>query len=110
MLSLCLGIQRCLRGTALGFCLRVIVNEKSLNLEKTTSSVLSVLLLIIVLNVQKIFAVVTKSDGIISVLFKTLIEICQSGFCKFVILTTDIFLKNRKLFQYFLVTTVFTEK
>ena len=28
--------------TPLGFCLRVIVNEKPLNLEKTTSSVLSV--------------------------------------------------------------------
>ena len=32
--------------TSLGFCLRVIVNEKPLDLEKTTSSVLSVLLLI----------------------------------------------------------------
>ena len=30
----------------LGLCLRVIVNEKPLNLEKTTSNVLSVLLLI----------------------------------------------------------------
>jgi len=30
----------------MGFCLRVIVNEKLLNLEKTTSSALSVLLLI----------------------------------------------------------------
>ena len=35
-----------MRVTPLGFCLRVIVNEKLLNLEKTTSSVLSVLLLI----------------------------------------------------------------
>ena len=35
-----------MRLTPLGFCLRVIVNEKPLNLEKTTSSVLSVLLLI----------------------------------------------------------------
>ena len=35
-----------MRVTPLDFCLRVIVNEKSLNLEKTTSSVLSVLLLI----------------------------------------------------------------
>ena len=34
--------------TPLGFCLRVIVNEKPRNLEKTTSSVLSVLLLIYV--------------------------------------------------------------
>ena len=41
MLSLCLVIQRGMR-----FCLRVIVNEKPLNLEKTTSSVLSILLLI----------------------------------------------------------------
>ena len=35
-----------MRVTPLGFCLRVIVNEKPLNLVKTTSSVLSVLLLI----------------------------------------------------------------
>ena len=46
MLSLCLVIQRGMRITSLGFCLRVIVNEKPLNLEKTTSSVLSILLLI----------------------------------------------------------------
>ena len=37
-----------MRVTALGFRLRVIVNEKSLNLEKTTSSAQSVLLLIYV--------------------------------------------------------------
>jgi len=43
MLSLCLVIQRCLRGTPLCFCLGVIVNEKSLNLEKTASSVISVI-------------------------------------------------------------------
>ena len=42
MLSLCLVIQGGMRKTPLGFCLRVIVNEKPLNLEKTTSSVLSV--------------------------------------------------------------------
>ena len=41
MLSLCLIIQFRLRGTPLGFCLRVIVNEKPLNLE--TFSVLSVI-------------------------------------------------------------------
>ena len=35
-----------MRVTPLGFCLRVIVNEKLLNLEKTTSSVLSVLFLV----------------------------------------------------------------
>ena len=35
-----------IRVTHLGICLKVIVNEKPLNLEKTTSSVLSVLLLI----------------------------------------------------------------
>ena len=35
-----------MRVISLGFCFRVIVNEKPLNLEKTTSSVLSVLLLI----------------------------------------------------------------
>ena len=39
-------IQRCLRGTPLGFCLRVILKEKPINLEKATFSVLSVLLLI----------------------------------------------------------------
>ena len=44
-LSLCIVIQRCMRVTPLGFCLRVFVNEKRLNLEKTTSSVLSVLLI-----------------------------------------------------------------
>ena len=46
MLYLCLVIQRCLRGTPLGFCLRVIVNEKPPNVKKTTPSVLSTLLLI----------------------------------------------------------------
>ena len=45
--SLCLVIQRDmrLRVISLGFCLRVVVNEEPLDLEKTTSSVLSVLLL-----------------------------------------------------------------
>ena len=38
--------QSCLRRTPLGFCLRVIVNEKPLILGKTTSIVLSVFLLI----------------------------------------------------------------
>ena len=33
-------------GTPLGFCLRVIGNEKPLNIEKTISGVLSVLLLV----------------------------------------------------------------
>ena len=42
MLSLCLAIKRFLRGTSLGFCLRVIVNEKPLNLEKMRCSVLSI--------------------------------------------------------------------
>ena len=36
--------------TPLGYCFRVIVNEKPLNLEKTTTSVLSVLLLIYVID------------------------------------------------------------
>jgi len=45
MLSLCLLIQHCLCGTPLGFCLKVIVDKKPLNLEKTASGVLSVLLL-----------------------------------------------------------------
>ena len=43
---LCLVIQRSMHVTPLGFCLGVIVNEKLLNLDKTTSSVLSVVLLI----------------------------------------------------------------
>ena len=46
MLSLRLLIQRGMRITPLGICLRIMVNDKPLNLEKTTSSVLSVLLLI----------------------------------------------------------------
>ena len=46
MLSLCLVSQRNMRVTPLGFYLRVIVNEKRLNLEKTISSVLPVLLLV----------------------------------------------------------------
>ena len=45
-LSLCLVIQPSMRVTPLGFCLRVIVNEKLQNLEKMRSTVLSVLLLI----------------------------------------------------------------
>ena len=45
MLSLGLVIKRGIRLTSLSLCLRVFVNEKPLNLEKTTSSVLSVLLL-----------------------------------------------------------------
>ena len=35
--------MRCLRGTPLFFCLRIIVNENPINLEKTTSSFQSVL-------------------------------------------------------------------
>ena len=31
MFSLCLVIHRCMRGTPLGFCLMVIVNEKPLS-------------------------------------------------------------------------------
>ena len=45
MLSLCLVLQRGMRVTPWSFYLRVIVNEKPLNLKKTTSSVLSVLLI-----------------------------------------------------------------
>ena len=45
MLFLCLFIQRGMRVTPLGFCLRVIVNEKPLNLKKTTFSVLFVILI-----------------------------------------------------------------
>ena len=43
-LSLYVVIQRCLRGTPLSFCFRVIVIEKHLIFEKTTSSVLFILL------------------------------------------------------------------
>jgi len=46
MLFQCLVIQRGIHVAPSGFCLRIIVNEKLLNLEKTTSSVLYVLLLI----------------------------------------------------------------
>ena len=45
-LSLCIVIQRDMHVTSLGFCLRVIVYEKPQNLEKTTSKVLSLLVLI----------------------------------------------------------------
>ena len=45
-LSLCLVILRKMRVTPLSVCLRFIIYEKPLNLEKTTSNVLSVLLLI----------------------------------------------------------------
>ena len=41
-----------MRETHLGLCLRVIVHEKPLKLEKTTSSVLSVLLLIYGFNLE----------------------------------------------------------
>ena len=43
MLSLCMFFQCSMRVTPSGFCLRVVANEKSFNLEKTTSSVLSVM-------------------------------------------------------------------
>ena len=52
MLSLCLVIQRDIPVTHFGFCLSVIVNEKPLSVEKTTSSVLSVCLFIYVSNYQ----------------------------------------------------------
>ena len=45
MLSFCLVIQLSMRVTPLGLCLMVIVNEKPLNLEKTTFSVISVMLI-----------------------------------------------------------------
>ena len=45
MLSPYLVIQRSMRATPLGFCLRVIVNETYINLEKTTSIVPSVILI-----------------------------------------------------------------
>ena len=44
--SLCLVIQRCLRGTPLGLCLQSYCKRTTLNLEEKTSSVLSALLLI----------------------------------------------------------------
>ena len=46
ILCLCLVIQPSMRISTLGFCLRVLMNIKPLKLKKTTSSVLSVLLLI----------------------------------------------------------------
>ena len=42
MLFLCLVIQHSMCVTSSGLCPRVIVNEKPLDLEKTTTSVLSV--------------------------------------------------------------------
>ena len=48
MLSPYLVIQRSMRATPLGFCLRVIVIKIPLNLKKKTTSVLTVLLLIYV--------------------------------------------------------------
>ena len=45
ILSFYLVIKLCLHGTPLGSCLRVIVNEKPPNLEKTTPSVLTVILI-----------------------------------------------------------------
>ena len=55
MLSLCLVIQRGMRVTPLGVRLRVIVKEKPLNLENTTSSVLSVLFLIYAFSIVTLF-------------------------------------------------------
>ena len=51
MLSLCLVTQRGMRVTPLGFFFRIILKEKPQNLEKTTSSVLFVLLLIYALHI-----------------------------------------------------------
>ena len=47
-LSLCLVIQRSMRVTPLGFCLRTILNKIPLNLERTTSRVLSLLCFMVV--------------------------------------------------------------
>ena len=57
MISLCLVIQLGMRVTPLCSCLRFIVNEKSLNLENTTFSVLPVLLLIYVQRFLDIFII-----------------------------------------------------
>ena len=56
--------------TSLGFCLRVVVNEKTLNLEKTTSIVLSVLMIIYDWTIYflVIDTVHTISDWIVSLL------------------------------------------
>ena len=55
-IPLCITRQReRMRVIHLGLCLRDIVNEKPINLEKTTSSVLSVLLLLYVTNNQRLF-------------------------------------------------------
>ena len=53
MLSLCLVTQRGMRVTSLGFWLMVILNEKTLNLEKATSNVHSVFLLFYVVNIHR---------------------------------------------------------
>ena len=63
MLSLCIAVLRSIRVTPLGLCLRVIVNEKkTLNLIKTTSSVLSVLFSIYVYN-HKLFCCYYRCTG-----------------------------------------------
>ena len=49
-----LQLRESMRITSLGFCLRFIVNEKPLNLEKTTSRVISVLLLIYVYIIYRV--------------------------------------------------------
>ena len=51
MLSLRLVVQCSMRVTILGFCLRVIVKEKPLTLEKTTS-ICIVILLFLLLQIQ----------------------------------------------------------
>ena len=61
MLSFCLVIQRGMRVTPLSLYLRVIVYEKNPNLEKTISSVISVLLLIYGSNFKQLVPdVITK--------------------------------------------------
>ena len=53
-------VLRGMRVTPLGFCLSVIVNEKPLDLERTTPSVLSVLFLIYVLNHYKLLSQIDR--------------------------------------------------
>ena len=58
-----------IRVTHLGICLKVIVNEKPLNLEKTTSSVLSVLLLIC--NLYDLQAALKRRDQTLAEVLRT---------------------------------------
>ena len=67
MLSLGLVIQRGIRLTSLSLCLRVIVNEKPLNLEKTTSICIAIILYAINIlpSVKDLHSVSLDSPGLL---------------------------------------------